>query len=190
MTSVGGGLRFVLVCTARRAAAAMLFVIAFTILFAAGVRAQESSVDAKRGAPVSKLELSKSIVDFAQPGQDFLAGSATGKKSFTIKDNGSYPLSVNVEPPSGSKCFTIWSGQGTTLIQPHGESTVTVEFAPTDQGNFSASIACCSKVIGPMTPTLPARAPRFSNTAIAAPMDEPPPHATSARSAIRRAIGA
>lgn len=118
-----------------------MFVIAFTILFAAGVRAQESSVDAKRGAPVSKLELSKSIVDFAQPGQEFLAGSATGKKSFAIKDNGSRALSVNVEPPAGSTCFTILSGQGTTLIQPHGESTVTVEFAPTDKGSFSASIA-------------------------------------------------
>src|SRR6266851_3044716 len=41
-----------------------------------------------------------------------------------------------------------------------------------------------------MTPTRLLRAPRFAKTAIAAPIDEPPPHATSARSAIRRAIGA
>jgi len=116
-------------------------VIVFTVLFAAGLYAQESAGDATRSAPDSRLEVSKSILDFAQPGQEFLLGSASEKKSFTIKDNGSRALSVRVEPPAGSTYFSILSGQGTTLIQPHGESTVTVEFAPTDKGSFSASIA-------------------------------------------------
>ena len=127
-------------CAARRAAL-HAFVIVFAVLFAAGVYAQESAGDATRSAPNSRLEVSKSIVDFAQPGQEFLLGSAAEKKSFTIKDNGSRALSVSVDPPAGSTCFTILSGQGTTLIQPHGESTVTVEFAPSDKGSFSASIA-------------------------------------------------
>ncbi len=140
MTSVGGGLRFASVCAAPRRAAAAWLVIACTILIAAGARAQESGADAGRGAAVSKLELSKSVLHFAQPGRQFLPGAAAEKKSFIIKDNGSRALSVTVEGPAGSKFFTIVSGQGTTLIQPHGESTVAVGFAPTDGGSFSASI--------------------------------------------------
>ena len=141
MTSVGGGVRFAFVCTARRAAAAVSFAIAFTILFAAGVHAQESSVDARRGAPVSKLELSKSIVDFAPSGQEFLARIRHREEVF--HDQGQWIARTLGKRRTSRRqqCFTILSGQGTTLIQPHGESTVTVEFAPTDQGSFSASIA-------------------------------------------------
>ena len=137
MTSVGGGLRFASVNVRLRRAAAASLVIACTISFAAGARAQDSGVDTRRSASVSKLKLSKSVLDFAP----LILGATAEKKSFTITDNGSSALSVTVAAPAGSGFFTILSGQGTTLIAPHGESTVTVGFAPTDSGSFSGSIA-------------------------------------------------
>ena len=71
--------------------------------------------------------------------------AATETKSFVIKDNGGAALSVTVAPAAGSEFFHIVSGQGATLIEPHGESTVTVEFAPTNGGtDFSAKIAITS----------------------------------------------
>ena len=63
------------------------------------------------------------------------------------------------------------------LAQPRHSARLRLAIVP----NRAASSACCSKVIGPMTPTAPSRAPRCSSTAIAAPIDEPPPQATSAR---------
>src|SRR5271156_5646673 len=85
VTSVGGGSRAL--SYAARRATVRAFVIAFTVLFAAAVCAQEGAGDATLGASNSKLEVSKSILDFAQPGQRSPLGSASEKKSFTIKDN-------------------------------------------------------------------------------------------------------
>jgi hypothetical protein len=61
-----------------------------------------------------------------------------------MTDAGSAALSVTVNPPTGDQFFQIIVGQGTTVIQPHGQCTVTVEFAPTRGGTFSASIAIMS----------------------------------------------
>lgn len=105
MSSVGGGLRFASVNVRLRRAAAASLVIACTISFAAGARAQDSGVDTRRSASVSKLKLSKSVLDFAP----LILGATAEKKSFTITDNGSSALSVTVAAPAGSGFFTILS---------------------------------------------------------------------------------
>jgi hypothetical protein len=124
--------------TARWAALAP-FIAAVTILFAASVHAQVSLGD----ATVSELEVSKSSLVFNKI--DLSSNTLTQIKSFTITDGGGLALSVTVAPPAESPFFKITSGQGTTLIQPHGIATVKVEFAPTSKGTgFSASIAISS----------------------------------------------
>jgi hypothetical protein len=131
VTSVGGGLRFVFSSGARRAAITSLVVFA-AILFAANAQ-----------ATVSKLEVSTNSLDFNKI--DLSSSTVTETKSFTLKDGGGTALSVTVTQPVGSLFFSITSGQGATLIQPHGTLTVTVEFAPTSKGkSFSASIAISS----------------------------------------------
>jgi hypothetical protein len=131
VTSVGGGLRFVFSSGARRAAITSLVVFA-AILFAANAQ-----------ATVSKLEVSTNSLDFNKI--DLSSSTVTETKSFTLKDGGGTALSVTVAQPVGSLFFSITSGQGATLIQPHGTLTVTVEFAPTSKGkSFSASIAISS----------------------------------------------
>jgi hypothetical protein len=131
VTSVGGGLRFVFSSGARRAAITSLVVFA-AILFAANAQ-----------ATVSKLEVSINSLDFNKI--DLSSSTVTETKSFTLKDGGGTALSVTVAQPVGSLFFSITSGQGATLIQPHGTLTVTVEFAPTSKGkSFSASIAISS----------------------------------------------
>src|SRR5580658_8320347 len=131
VTSVGGGLRFVFSSGARRAAITSLVVFA-AILFAANAQ-----------ATVSKLEVSINSLDFNKI--DLSSSTVTETKSFTLKDGGGTALSVTVAQPVGSLFFSLTSGQGATLIQPHGTLTVTVEFAPTSKGkSFSASIAISS----------------------------------------------
>ena len=138
MTSVGVGLRFVSSFIARCAAPAS-FIALVTVLFAASAYAQNSVGN----ATVSQLSVSKSSLAFNRI--DLSSNNPTQTKSFTIKDGGGLALSVTVAPPAGSPFFKITSGQGTTLIQPHGVATVKVQFAPTAKGNgFSASIAISS----------------------------------------------
>lgn len=136
MTSIGGGLRFAFSFDAHAAAASL--VAALVILFAAGAHAQLGVGD----ATVSELAVSKSSLSFSRI--DLSSNTLTQTKSFTITDRGGLALSVTVAPPTGSPFFTITSGQGTTLIQPHAVETVKVEFAPTIKGSFSASIAISS----------------------------------------------
>ena len=110
-----------------------------TVLFAASAHAQGSVGN----ATVSQLAVSKSSLAFNKI--DLSSNNLTQTKSFTIRDGGGLALSVTVAPPAGSPFFKITSGQGTTLIQPHGVATVKVEFAPTSKGTgFSASIAISS----------------------------------------------
>lgn len=138
MTSVGVGLRFVSSFIARCAAPAS-FIALVTVLFAASAYAQNSVGN----ATVSQLSVSKSSLAFNRI--DLSSNNPTQTKSFTIKDGGGLALSVTVAPPAGSPFFKITSGQGTTLIQPHGVATVKVQFAPANKGNgFSASIAISS----------------------------------------------
>ena len=138
MTSVGVGLRFVCSFIARCAAPAS-FITLVTVLFAASAYAQNSVGN----ATVSQLSVSKSSLAFNRI--DLSSNNPTQTKSFTIKDGGGLALSVTVAPPAGSPFFKITSGQGTTLIQPHGVATVKVQFAPANKGNgFSATIAISS----------------------------------------------
>src|SRR5580700_11008733 len=138
VASVGGGLRFRFSFTARCTAPAS-FIALVTILFAASAYAQDSAGN----AAVSQLAVSKSSLAFSKI--DLSSHNLTQTKSFTIRDGGGLALSVTVAPPSGSPFFKITSGQGTTLLQPHGLATVKVEFAPANKGNgFSASIAISS----------------------------------------------
>jgi hypothetical protein len=138
VTSVGVGLRFVFSLIARSAAPAS-FIALVTVLFAASAYAQNRVGN----ATVSQLAVSKSSLAFHRI--DLSSKNPTQTKSFTIKDSGGLALSVTVAPPTGSPFFKITSGQGTTLIQPHGVATVKVQFAPTAKGNgFSATIAISS----------------------------------------------
>src|SRR5580700_1496139 len=138
VASVGGGLRFRFSFTARCTAPAS-FIALVTVLFAASAYAQNSVGN----ATVSQLSVSKSSLAFNRI--DLSSNNPTQTKSFTIKDGGGLALSVTVAPPAGSPFFKITSGQGTTLIQPHGVATVKVQFAPANKGNgFSASIAISS----------------------------------------------
>ncbi|MFZ2061813.1 MAG: hypothetical protein WAU82_12430 [Candidatus Binatus sp.] len=136
MTSIGGGLRFAFPFAAHAATASL--VAALVILFAAGAHAQVGVGD----ATVSELAVSKSSLSFSRI--DLSSNTLTQTKSFTITDRGGLALSVTVAPPTGSPFFTITSGQGTTLIQPHAVETIKVGFAPTTKGSFSASIAISS----------------------------------------------
>lgn len=139
MTSVGGGVRSASSYSALRAAVASL-VLTVTILVAAGAHAQVSAGNAKTGKLVSKLAVTPKQLDFSRI--HLSSGTVTEAKSFTIEDTGGVALSVTVGAPSGSQFFTILSGQGTAVIQPHGASTVTVEFAPLHSSkSFTASIA-------------------------------------------------
>ncbi len=130
-----------------RAASIASFILALLILFSFSLsaRAQDAvGIDnARRDASVSKLEVTPTTLDFGKI--NLSSGAATETKSFVIKDNGGAALSVTVAPAAGSEFFHIVSGQGATMIEPHGESTVTVEFAPTNGGtDFSAKIAITS----------------------------------------------
>ena len=130
-----------------RAASIASFILAWLILFSFSLsaRAQDAvGIDkARRDASVSKLEVTPTTLDFGKI--NLSSGAATETKSFVITDNGGAALSVTVAPAAGSEFFHIVSGQGATLIEPHGEATVTVEFAPTNGGtDFSAKIAITS----------------------------------------------
>ncbi len=128
MTSIGGGLRFAFSFAVHAAAAS--FIAALVILFAAGAHAQVSVGD----ATVSELAVSKSRLSFSRI--DLSSNTPTQTKSFTITDSGGLALSVTVAPPTGSPFFTITSGQGTTLIQPHAAATVKVGVRAHQQGKF------------------------------------------------------
>ncbi len=130
-----------------RAASIASFILTFLILFSLRARAQDAFGDdndnARRDTSVSKLEVTPTSLNFGKI--NLSSGAATETKSFVIKDNGGIALSVTVAPPAGSEFFRIVSGQGAALIEPHGESTVTVEFAPISGGtDFSAKIAITS----------------------------------------------
>jgi PQQ-like domain len=130
-----------------RAASIASFILTLLILFSFSLRAraQDTVVDdnARRDASVSKLEVTPTTLNFGKI--NLSSGLATETKSFVIKDNGGIALSVTVALPAGSQFFNIVSGQGAMLIEPHAESTVTVEFAPTSGGtDFSAKIAITS----------------------------------------------
>lgn len=132
-----GGLGLVSSCRPRRAVAAAL-VIAFLILFHSSVRAQDAVGDGKGSVAVSKIDVPSTSLHFNKI--NLSSKTRTETKSFAIKDTGGLALSVTVAAPSGSPFFQITAGQGTSLIQPNGKSTVTVEFAPGNGGDFSASI--------------------------------------------------
>ena len=128
-----------------RAASIASFILTLLILFSLSARAQDAvgNDNARRDASVSKLEVTPTTLKFGKI--NLSNGAATETKSFVIKDNGGIALSVTVAPPAGSQFFHIVSGQGATLIEPHGESTVTIEFAPTSGGtDFSAKTAITS----------------------------------------------
>src|SRR5215472_10109370 len=99
------------------------------------------AIDAQHGLGVSRFRVSKTILNFPELSEDFSHTPVSEKRSFTVLNGGSNALWVTVNPPTGSQFFRITAGQGTTLIQPHGGATVTVEFAPTHSGSFSGSIA-------------------------------------------------
>lgn len=126
-----------------RACALLALFSALTLSFAWNVNAQAIG-GAQRSGPDSKLVLSNSILNFHALSEESGNAHASETKSLTIKDGGSLALSVTVNPSVGSQFFRIIAGQGTTLIQPHGESTVTVEFAPLNKGSFSGGIAISS----------------------------------------------
>jgi len=128
-----------------RTASIASFIFALLILFSFSLsaRAQDAVGDARRAVSVSKLEVTPTTLNFGK--MNLSRGPATETKSFVIKDNGGIALSVTVGPPAGNQFFHIVSGQGATLIEPHAESTVTVEFAPANGGSdFSAKIAITS----------------------------------------------
>ena len=112
-----------------RAASIASFILTLLILFSLSARAQDAvgNDNARRDASVSKLEVTPTTLKFGKI--NLSGGAATETKSFVIKDNGGAALSVTVAPAAGSEFFHIVSGQGATLIEPNGESTVTVEFA-------------------------------------------------------------
>ena len=114
------------------------FIVAATILLGASVRAQVSGGEARNGALVSKLVVTPTLLAFNRV--HLSSQTVTGTMSFTIEDTGGIALSVTVGPPGGSPFFKTLSGQGAGVIQPHGSSTVTVEFTPLQSGSFSASI--------------------------------------------------
>ena len=124
-----------------RCGSVVSFVIV-AILIASIVHAQASSPDAKQQAAVSKLGVSPKSRTFDKI--NLARKTLTETRSFTIKDTGSLALTVTVAPPVGSRFFTITAGQGTVVMQPKGTATVTVEFAPTTSGSFSATIAISS----------------------------------------------
>jgi hypothetical protein len=130
-----------------RTASIASFILAWPILFSFSLSAHAQdavgSDNARHDAPVSRLEVTPTTLDFGKI--NLSSGPATENKSFVIKDKGGAALSVTVAPAAGSEFFHIVSGQGPTLIEPHGESTVMVEFAPTNVGtDFSAKIAITS----------------------------------------------
>jgi hypothetical protein len=135
------GLRLALSYGARRHAV-IAFLTTATILFAVSAYAQVNIGDAKQAPAVSKLAVTPKSRSFDKI--NLASQTLTQTKSFTISDPGSLALSVTVAPPSGSQFFTIAAGQGTTEVQPKGTTTVTVEFAPTTPGSFSATIAISS----------------------------------------------
>ena len=125
-----------------RSGAVVSFVIVAAIFFASIVRAQVTLPDAKQQPAVSKLGVSPKNRTFDKI--NLARKTLTETRSFTIKNFGSLALSVTVAPPVGSQFFTIKAGQGTVVMQPKGTATVTVEFAPTTSGSFSATIAITS----------------------------------------------
>ncbi len=125
-----------------RCGAVVSFVVGAAILCASIVHAQASAPKTKQQAAVSKLGVSPKSRTFDKI--NLASKTLTETKSFTIKDSGSLALSVTVAAPVGSQFFTVTTGQGTTVIQPKGTATVTVQFAPTTSGNFSSTIAISS----------------------------------------------
>jgi hypothetical protein len=121
---------------------AACLLIACLILVASSARAQDAVGIARNGSEHSKLDLPTTSLDFDKIN---LSGKThTESRSFSIKNTGGLALSVTVAAPSGSPFFRITTGQGETLIQPQGKTTVTVEFAPTVKGDFLSSIAISS----------------------------------------------
>ena len=173
-----------------RTASIASFILAWPILFSFSLsaRAQDAvgSDNARRDAPVSRLEVTPTTLDFGKI--NLSSGTATENKSFVIKDKGGAALSVTVAPAAGSEFFHIVSGQGPTLIEPHGESTVMVEFAPTNVGtDFSAKIAITSDA------TKGTRSAKVKTTGSArnkkkqpTPTPTPTPTATAQRLQLRR----
>jgi hypothetical protein len=70
----------------------------------------------------------------------------TENKSFTVTNGGSAPLTVDVNPPtgSGSPYFAIIAGAGTSVLPPRGAIVVHVQFAPLRAGTFTANILVTS----------------------------------------------
>ena len=130
-------LRLRLISLARMAAS---FIFALLVLFSSSVRAEDAVGEVRRNAAVSKLAVTPTTLDFNRI--HLSSKTVTETKSFMVEDTGGKALSVTVGSPVGSQYFHLTQGQGVTLVQPHGKSIVTVEFAPTRRGSrFSASIA-------------------------------------------------
>ncbi len=133
-----------------------------------------TSGDASSRAHVSKLAVTPNPLPLDTI--DLSSQTVSETRSFIVEDTGGIALSVTVAPASGSPCFKIASGQGAFLIQPHGNATVTVAFAPSDAGgSFSAKIRVSSDA------TAGARSATVKLTGSAKKRKRPTPTATPTR---------
>jgi hypothetical protein len=116
------------------------------IFFTAAVSASAQNVqpDAKKTpTPFSEMKITPSNLAFKRI--TFGKTADNESKSFSVKDIGTAPLTINVEDPATSD-FRITLGAGQTILQPKGSPlSVTVLFGPSTAGTFHDSISVTSE---------------------------------------------
>ena len=180
---------------AAKAPAATVTVLILAITFIGGdyAFAQDIQPQARKTpVPFSEMRIAPASLGFKRI--TFGKTAASESASFSVKDTGTAPLTVNIEAPSTSN-FSITSGFGESTLQPKGSPVVvTVLFAPRIDGTFRDSILVSSnatkgkaatsvKLSGvakgvPPTPTATAT-PTHTATATASPTATPTPTVTA-----------
>ena len=72
------------------------------------------------------------------------APNSTATASFTIRNNGSGDLHVNVGAPKHDPPFSILTNGGALTIAPNSSKVVVVQYAPTKKGTTNDSISITS----------------------------------------------
>jgi len=149
----------------------------------------QTEVQARAKTPFSKLEVRPARLKFKAI--DLTTGPTSDTRQFTVSDRGTKALSVTVNAPTGGTAFEI-NPQGTQIIQPGAESTVSVTFQPTQaakkilgavsitsdasKGRSSATVKLAGSAKGVLSPT---PTPTATSTPTATPTPTPTPTATS-----------
>ncbi|HEY6300544.1 MAG TPA: hypothetical protein VIW95_12970 [Candidatus Binatus sp.] len=72
------------------------------------------------------------------------APNSTASASFTIRDDGSGDLHVNVGAPKHNPPFSIFSNGGAHTISSHSSLSVVIQYAPAAKGSTNDQISITS----------------------------------------------